>query len=407
MISNKKIYMFSNGCPENKNDAQRIIDFFQQNNWILTKNYTEADIIILNICGQQLWSPLFKQYISLEKMIKKVKKKKKTSGKIIICGCITKINKNLTSRFADFIIEPDNFEKFNEIIHANIKIETVNANQTFNQKNNFFTMYILLLKEFYEDPLTIISKNYISLKLLINKNIEKDHYSKLKRYHIKISTGCISNCSYCSIKFSRGNLKSKPIENIVQEFEEGVASGYNEFLLIGTDLGCYGRDIGKTLVDLLNRLVEIEGNFTIMLRNVNPQFLIEMLPDLIEIFKTGIISYIGSSVQSGNNQILNLMNRKYSAEEYKNAINTIKKVNPKIQIRSQFIVGFPGETASEFEDTIRLIREIELDFIKIYDFKPEASTRASKMKKQVPDYIIKKRHRELYKQFYTAKYLNK
>ena len=405
-MSEKKIYMFSNGCPENYIDAQRIVNFFQQNNWILTRKYTEADLIILNICGQQLWGPLYKKYNSLEKMIKKLNKKKKSSGKIIICGCITKINKNLTNRFADFIVEPDNFEKFNGIIHANKKIETIQANQTFNQKNNFFAKYLLLLKEFYEDPLIIISQRYILLKIHINKNKEKYHYSNLKRYHIKISTGCLSHCSFCSIKFSRGTLRSKTIENIVQEFKEGINKGYNEFLLVGTDLGCYGRDLGKTLVDLLNRLVEIEGNFTIMLRNVNPKFLIEMLPDMIKIFKTGKISYIGSSAQSGNNRILNLMNRKYTVEEYKNAINTIKKVNPKIQIRSQFIVGFPGETDSEFEDTIRLIEEIQLDFIKIYDFKAEAATKASKIINQVPNCIIKKRHRKLYKQYYTTKYLN-
>jgi len=402
MISDKKIFMFSNGCPENYFDAQRIVNFFQQNNWILTKKYTEADLIVLNICGQQLWSPLFKQYISLEKMIKKVNKKKKLSAKIIICGCITKINKNLTNRFADIIVEPDNFEKFNEIIHANKKIETIQTNQTFHLKNNFFTTYSLLLKEFYEGPLTMISKRYISLRLHINKNKVIYYNSNLKRYHIKISTGCLSQCSFCSIKFSRGTLKSKPIENIVQEFKEGINKGYNEFFLIGTDLGCYGRDFGKTLVDLLNRLVEIEGNFKIMLRNVNPQFLIEMLPDMIKIFKTGIISYIGSSVQSGNNRILNLMNRKYTVEEYKNAINMIKKINPKIQIRSQFIVGFPSETDSEFEDTIRLIKEIQLDFIKIYDFKPETGTKASKMINQIPNLIIKKRHRKLYKQYYIT-----
>jgi MiaB/RimO family radical SAM methylthiotransferase len=403
MISDKKIFVFTNGCPENYLDAQRIVNFFQNNNWILTKKYTEADLIILNICGQQLWNPLFKKYISLEKMIKKIKKKKKSSGKIIICGCITKINKNLTKRFADIFVEPDNFEKFNEIINANIKIEFIQANQTFNQKNNFFTEFLLNLKEFYENPLTKISEFYILFLLNINNNIEKYRHKNLKRYHIKISTGCLSNCSYCSIKFSRGNLKSKPIENIVQEFKEGINKGYNEFLLIGTDLGCYGRDLGKTLVDLLRSLIEIEGNYTIMLRNVNPQFLIEMLPDLKEIFKTGKISYIGSSVQSGNDRILNLMNRKYTVEEYKNAINTIKKVNPKIQIRSQFIVGFPSETNSEFRDTIKLIKEIQLDFIKIYDFKPEAVTIASKMTNQIPKNVIKKRHRALYKKYYIRK----
>ena len=180
---------------------------------------------------------------------------------------------------------------------------------------------------------------------------------------IKVSTGCPNACSYCAVKISRGELRSKPIDRIVEEFEEGLARGYKEFALLGTDVGAYGRDQGATLVDLLRELVKSKGDYEIRVRNIQPRFLMEMMPELREILRSGKISYLSSAAQSGNNRILGLMRRGYRIEDYKEAILTLRREFPRLKIRTQIMVGFPGETEEEFQDTLRLLDEVSFDIL--------------------------------------------
>lgn len=213
---------------------------------------------------------------------------------------------------------------------------------------------------------------------------------------IKVSTGCPNKCAFCAVKISRGKLRSKPIDRVIEEFEEGLARGYKEFALLGTDVGAYGRDHGNTLVDLLRELIKIEGDYTIRLRNIQPKFLIEMMPELIEILQSGKISYISSAAESGNNRILKLMRRGYTIEDYKEAILTLKSRFLELQIRTQIMVGFPGETEQEFQDSLRLLDEIKFDFVEVYPFQARPNTEAAAMEDQVPAKVIRRRYHKAY-----------
>jgi len=189
-------------------------------------------------------------------------------------------------------------------------------------------------------------------------------------------------CSYCAVKLSRGTVKSKSIEEIKQEFLEGLKVGYTHFSLIGSDLGSYGKDIQTDLPDLLKQLVSLEGKFNISLRNVHPQLLISQLPKMIKVVKSGKINHITTAVQHGNDRILKLMKRHYAIKDCTFAINTIKQHCKNLKIRTQIIVGFPGETQKEFEDTLRLIGSINVDFFEVYPYSQRMGTSAAKMKHQ-------------------------
>jgi len=198
----------------------------------------------------------------------------------------------------------------------------------------------------------------MEIENIIMRNYRKRIFNVINVYRpysflIKIATGCSSACAYCAVRLSRGKVRSKPIHKVAEEFDEGLAKGYSEFALIGTDTGSYGRDQNITLAALLRELITRKGDYKIRLRNVQPKFLIEMMPELQEIFKTGKISYLGTANESGNNRILELMNRGYRIEDYKEAIHTINKKFPDMQLRTQLMAGFPSETDEEFEDTIR------------------------------------------------------
>ena len=241
--------------------------------------------------------------------------------------------------------------------------------------------------------------------MAIKKKLFFNYYSQLcdaiNVFHpysfcIKISTGCLTNCSYCAVRISRGKLKSKPLNKVINEFEEGLSKGFTEFSLIGTDTGSYGRDQGITLVTLLKELLAREGDYQIRLRNIQPRFLIEMMPELQDLFKSGKISYISTAAQSGNNRILKLMNRKYTIEEYKEAIRLINKEFPHIQIRTQIMVGFPSETEEEYQDSVRLLDELNFDIVEIYLYSPRPNTKAAKIKEQVSKDVAEKRYTNLF-----------
>jgi tRNA-2-methylthio-N6-dimethylallyladenosine synthase len=205
----------------------------------------------------------------------------------------------------------------------------------------------------------------------------------------------MSACTYCAVRISRGVVKSKSIEQIKREFMEGLERGFTDFSLIATDVGSYGLDRGNNMADLLEQLTRIPGRYQIRIRNIQPKFLVKMLPDLKGIFRRGKISYIGATAQSGSDHVLKAMSRGYTVNEYKHAFFVLKKAYPKLKIRTQLMVGFPGETEEDFLDTLRLIDEVDFDYVETFIFQPQVGTIAAKMAGNITEKIATKRHDRL------------
>lgn len=214
-------------------------------------------------------------------------------------------------------------------------------------------------------------------------------------FYIKASTGCLGNYTYCAVRMSRGITRSRPIEKIVIDFQNGIEKGFKLFYLPGTDLGAYGHDLGYNLADLLKEIVKGKGDYKVGIRNINPYYLKQTLTDLCETFKSGKIFHITCAVESGSNKILGLMGRKYTIEEFKECIEKIKRVFPEILIRTQIMVGFPMETNDDFYESVRLVDEIPFDFVEVYKFSKRPGTQAASMNEQIPDDIAEKRFRKL------------
>jgi tRNA A37 methylthiotransferase MiaB len=389
MNEDSKVFLTTNGCPENRIDLARMREFLIENKWKVVDSIRESDLILFNACalthGMQENSM---------KIISELNLRKKPSTELIVCGCLPKINnERLRDVYQNMTFGSDEIERFSEALNINSNPGNIYANYLVPLYNNGYKngWHIPNLKKLF-------SIAAINRRLFIN--YYKRLCSAINVFHpysfcIKISTGCLTNCSYCAVKISRGILKSKPLNKVTHEFAEGLAKGFTEFSLIGTDTGSYGRDQGITLVTLLKELLERKGDYQIRLRNVQPRFLIEMMPELQEFFKTGKISYIGTAVQSGNNRILKLMNRKYTIEGYKEAIQFINKEFPQIQIRTQIMVGFPSETEEEYQDSVRLLDELSFDIIEVYNYSPRLNTQAAKIKEKVPPEVARKRYNNL------------
>lgn len=387
LLKDRKAHFITNGCPENRIDLARMQELLIENNWLITKKIKDADLILFNTCG------LTKQIEETTiRMINQLKRKKKSTADLIVFGCLSKINLNRLREYYDgHTFGSDDIDKFIEVLDLKTDSENVCANYLLPYRNNLTKFNIPKLKG-------IESLMYIDT--FIRDKLNERLYEAINIYSpnsfiIKVSTGCLYTCAYCAVRISRGRVRSKPIPQIIKEFKKGLAEGFKEFSIIGTDLGSYGKDIGTDLVALLQQLIALKGDYQIRLRNLHPKFLIDRMNELKSIFQTGKISYLESAAQSGNNRILKLMNRSYTIENYKKAISILNEQFPDIKIRTQLIVGFPGETDAEFYDTLNLIDDICFDLVEVYKFESRPGTKADAMNNIIPEKVARKRYYQL------------
>jgi len=385
----KRVYVLTNGCPENRIDAARMLEFLKHNGWKISDSYRSADLILFNTCGHTQGS----EESSL-RIIRHINATKDPSARFIVCGCLTKINlQRLREIYGGEIFGSDDIQSLGRFVRTEFNTDLIQANYLVPSEKISMVTGRYLKKWSNLWSLRAIAQQFARAYMIrLNEiiNVFRPH-----TFCIKVSTGCLSACSYCAIRQSRGRLHSKHSNHVKREFEEGLRQGKKEFALIGTDLGAYGRDLGTDLVELLKELVGFGGEYSIRLRNIHPKFLIEMMPRLCEVLHSGRIAYLSTAVESGSDRILKAMNRGYTIEQYKEAIRTLNKEFPDIEIRTQFMVGFPGEKEEDFQASLRVLDEVSIDYVEIYEFEARPNTIAERMEDQVPRRVVKKRALQL------------
>lgn len=389
----KRVCILTNGCPENRIDCSHLAEFFNKSGWLFTANYSEAELIIFNACG--LTESKEDDSINIADFLQK---SKSVGAKLIVCGCLPKINKErLAKTFNGVSFGGYKSDKLSEVINARCDFNEICANSILPVSNysslNYQQAHLSRKNIIYYLGRQALFGYNALLASKINLFDEREHN---KTFFIKIASGCLDNCAYCAVKRSRGRLKSKRTQTILREFNQGLKRGYNRFALLGTDLGPYGKDIGSSLAMLLEEILKQNGNYKIGLRNLQPRWLIPMFPELKEIFKSNKIYFVGIPVESGSDTILSSMNRKYTIEQYKKCVREINNTFPDIFIRTQIMVGFPGETENDFRHTLRLLDELVFDYVEVYPYSKRPKTKAATMKDQVPHVIVKKRYKKMF-----------
>lgn len=397
-----KVYVSTNGCAEAQLSSTLVRQFFIKNEVTVLNDPREADLIVFYACG--LTDQRERDSLTV---INKLKNEAKASSKLIVWGCLPKINPTALSKiFSGPIIGPtdlnhfeDFLEKpritFNDIMWAqaeNMFIPTETMEKQDHHDVDAFTSAILFLKQGWER---------------LNGRAHNAH--KNVRFFIRTAVGCTGRCTYCSERCAFGRIKSRPIEKIVSEFKYGLQKGYHRFSLIATDLGAYGRDIGFTLSDLLTKMIDIGNdlNYKLILNQVSPSYLIETFSDLEKIFATGKIETLNCPVQSGSDRILKLMGRTYTAREWREHMIKIKKRFPHIKLSTHFMVGFPTETDDDFNATLRLLDyPLFLNDIYIFKFSNRPHVYASLISGQVPEKCKELRYRKLMQKYARMYILN-
>ncbi|NLM35826.1 MAG: tRNA (N(6)-L-threonylcarbamoyladenosine(37)-C(2))-methylthiotransferase MtaB [Clostridiales bacterium] len=237
--------------------------------------------------------------------------------------------------------------------------------------------------------------------VLRNKVFEElsiETYQDRTRAFLKIQDGCNRFCAYCLIPYARGSVCSKNPEKVIEEVKELAKHGFKEIILSGIHIASYGADLEENinLVDILEKMNEIQGIERIRIGSIDPTFFTEGVMDRISKLEK-LCPHFHLSLQSGCNATLKRMNRRYSAEEYLNIVEELRKRIPDVSITTDVIVGFPGETEEEFEETYNFLKNIKLTKTHVFKYSPRKGTAAAKLKDNVTATEKERRSSELIK----------
>jgi len=353
----KYVYVENYGCTANKFDMEIMLGQLRNAGYKISNEPAKTDIILINTCGVKKPTE--------DRIIQRIRRLSKLNKPLIICGCLPRINPEAIWKAAP------NFAAMLDPRSVDQIVDAVRSAQK-GEKNKIF---------FSKIPPPKLKQPIFRLSKVIEI--------------IAISEGCLGDCAYCCVRFARGKLYSFPPEEILEKIKSAVSQGIKEIWLTSQDSGAYGIDINTNLANLLNECSKISGKFMIRVGMMNPNHVLRILPELIESFKNRkVFNFLHLPVQSGDNEILKKMNRRYTVEEFKTVVEAFRKEIPDLTLSTDIICGFPSEGSEAFENTMKLVEEIKPDVINISRFFPRPKTPAERMK-QLDVKLIKSRSRRL------------
>ncbi|MBW3020834.1 tRNA (N(6)-L-threonylcarbamoyladenosine(37)-C(2))-methylthiotransferase [Candidatus Woesearchaeota archaeon] len=350
-----KIFFKTSGCSNNQAESE-IMKGLTSEYFGLADNIEDAEIVVFNICTVK------GDDVALAS-IKKIKEE--FPNKILIIGgCVPEhMIKNIRKVDPNCgILNTHNLDKILEVIE-----ETLNNN-----------------------PIQVMSP----------ERINKTRFKRIRTNKligiIPISNSCLGSCTYCSVKPIKGDYYSFPVEEIVEDIENALKDGCKEIWITSQDNGCYGMDIGTNLVELLQRIVEIPGDYYIRLGMMNPDHIYPFFDELVEVMKDKkFFKFVHIPVQSGSDEVLKKMNRHYTIKQFKEIVSKFREEIPMINIASDMIVGFPEETGKDFDETMKLIKDIQFDVLNVSKFRKRLGTKAYNMEQVDPEVIKQRANRAM------------
>jgi len=343
-----KVYLEVYGCTANKSDASLILGILKENSYEIVEKINDADLIVLLTCTVIDTTE--------QRMLSRLRVFRKTGKKVIVAGCMASIQTDLIrSILPDAkLLSPQYSHHILDVIE--------DKDPSFTDKNK------TLFSKYYENTIAPIS----------------------------IAEGCMFTCSYCITSLARGKLKSYPMDEIIQDVCCAIKQGCKEIQLTAQDTSSYGLDCGRNLGELLMNFNKIKGEYRVRVGMMNPYTVLKNIDSIITGFENlKIYKFLHIPVQSGDNEILKKMNRKYTVDEFLEIIKIFRKNYPNITISTDVIVGFPTETDEQFQHTIDLLNRFKPDITNITRYSARPQTKAKTMKGRIKTEVTKKRSKIL------------
>ncbi|MCI6265509.1 MAG: tRNA (N(6)-L-threonylcarbamoyladenosine(37)-C(2))-methylthiotransferase MtaB [Erysipelotrichaceae bacterium] len=352
-----KVGICSLGCKVNIYESEYVENLLKNHGYEIVSFEDEADIYIINTCSVTNESDR-----KSRKMIHQAKRRN-DQAIIIVMGC-----------------------------YSQVKSDEIDADIILGNKDK--SRIVEYIEEYLDNHLAI-KKIYDLRKVNDFEAMNITSFDNHTRAFVKIQDGCNAFCSYCIIPYTRGIIRSKKFDDVVMEVTNLVKNGYQEIVLTGIHTGKYGMDLeNMNLEKLLRRLVKIPGIYRIRLSSIEINEITSGILDLIQNSKV-IARHFHIPLQSGSERILKLMNRRYDLTYFKEFVQKIRSLDSDISITTDLIVGFPGETDLDFQETIKTLEEIHFTKIHTFPYSPREGTPASKMDNQVDGITKKKRVKQI------------
>ena len=359
----KNISFYTLGCKVNQYETNAMMQKFQEAGYqIVDINDNISDICVINTCTVTNMSDRKSRH-----MLRKIKEKNHNAI-IIATGCYAQVAKKQLEEMSEVDIVIGNDEK-NDIVY-------------------FLEEYMKKQQKIVEVQDISKQKEFIDMGQIT--------YTEKTRAVIKVQDGCNQFCSYCLIPYARGRVRSRKPESILKEIKQIAQKGIQEIVITGIHIASYGRDFdnGYYLIDLLEEINKIDGIARIRLGSLEPTIITEdFMKRLIKLDK--ICHHFHLSLQSGCDETLKRMNRKYTTSQFKEIVSRLRKYYNDVILTTDIIVGFPGETEEEFKQTYQFLKEIKFYKMHVFPYSPREGTRAAIMENQVDNKLKEHRSKEL------------
>jgi threonylcarbamoyladenosine tRNA methylthiotransferase CDKAL1 len=353
-----RVYVESYGCTRNKADGEIMEAILLKAGYELAESPESADYVVVNTCAVK--DP------TEHKMARRIRELLDSGKKVIATGCLVHVNPDVIDPRVSGMLGVKSIDRIAEAI------ETAER-----------------------------GGKLVSVEGWKERNLDKLELPRLWKsgvvFVVPISEGCLNACTYCATRFARGVLKSYKPELVVKWIKEALTRGYKEIQLSSEDTGCYGFDIGTNLAKLLDEITAIEGDFRVRVGMMNPNHVLKFLDELIEAYQDPkVYKFLHLPVQSGDNEVLRRMGRNYTVEEFEEIVREFRKRIPGLNLNTDIIVGFPGESDEAFQNTVELVKRVRPDKINVSRYSPRPGTIAAKWK-QLPGWKVKERSRLLHR----------
>ncbi len=329
-----QVYFETLGCAMNHADTAIMRNIAVENGHTLVETAFQAEVIILNTCTVRGAT----ERAVLRRLRELQTEPKTATKKLVVAGCLAAAQPELVKKVAPeaSLLGPKTIDKLPSVLRTHSPVCLTHTDTPRSAHPGSFQGVVAI---------------------------------------VPIAQGCKNECSYCIVKKARGDLHSFPIDVIKAHVQSAVDQGAREIDITAQDTGCYGWDIGATLPELLSHLVEIRGSFRIRVGMMNPDSTLQILPKLLDVFKSPkIYKFLHVPVQSGNDEILSKMTRRYTVADFRSIVHQFREVFPDISIATDIIVGFPGETDAAFQQSKTLLEEVHPDKVHVARYSPRPYT---------------------------------
>ena len=346
------IYFITFGCKVNLYESENMKQNFVKHGYSVVKNENEADIFVINSCTVTGTGDK-----KLKKEIRRLKRLYPASI-VVLTGCF-----------------PQAFSsEAKQITEADIVIGTKNRSELPELVSKYISEHkkICCISQYTRDE---------DFEFMINTGYENN-----TRAFVKIQDGCNMFCTYCIIPYSRGNFRSKPINDIISETTQLAKAGYKEIVLVGINLSFYGIDFGKRLVDAVEAVCSVDGIERVRLGSIEPEMITEN--DILRLVKLKkLCPQFHLSLQSGCDKTLKAMNRRYTSADYERIVGLLRNNFSDCSITTDIMVGFPGETDEDFEQSLDFVKKIGFAKSHIFPYSPRKGTVAAEFDNQIPENV--------------------